>query len=143
MGDLNDHHQEWLGSTTTNRLGVASFDFATVHCWDQLLVVGPTRARDRTLDLLMIDVPDVARVTVVAPIGSSDHSLLSTVISMVAIGPINTKLIGIHYVVQYRICLGEIFVLLTILLRFRSCMLYIPTKVIHMHDKDKPWQDDQ
>ena len=23
VGDLNDHHQEWLGSTTTNRHGVA------------------------------------------------------------------------------------------------------------------------
>ena len=24
--DLNGHHQEWLGATTTNRLGVAAFD---------------------------------------------------------------------------------------------------------------------
>ena len=30
MGDLNGHHQEWLGSTTTNRHGVAAFDFVTV-----------------------------------------------------------------------------------------------------------------
>ena len=30
VGDLNGHHQEWLGSTTTNRHGVAAFDFATV-----------------------------------------------------------------------------------------------------------------
>ena len=29
VGDLNEHH-EWLGSTTTNRHGVAAFDFATV-----------------------------------------------------------------------------------------------------------------
>ena len=29
-GDLNDHQQEWLGSTTTNRLRVAAYDFATV-----------------------------------------------------------------------------------------------------------------
>ena len=28
VGDLNGHHQEWLGSTTTNRHGVAAFDFA-------------------------------------------------------------------------------------------------------------------
>ena len=26
VGDLNGHHQEWLGSTTTNRRGVASFN---------------------------------------------------------------------------------------------------------------------
>ena len=30
VGDLKGHHQEWLGSTTTNRHGVADFDFATV-----------------------------------------------------------------------------------------------------------------
>ena len=27
MGDLNGHHQEWLGSITTNRHGVAALDF--------------------------------------------------------------------------------------------------------------------
>ena len=27
VGDLYGHHQEWLGSTTTNRHGVAAFDF--------------------------------------------------------------------------------------------------------------------
>ena len=81
VGDLNGHHQEWLGSTTTNRHGVAAFDFATVSGCDQL-VVGPTDARGGTLDLLMTDVPDLARVAVVAPIGNSDFSSLSAVISM-------------------------------------------------------------
>ena len=81
VGDLNGHHQEWLGSTTTNRHGVAAFDFATVSSCDQL-VVGPTHARGGTLDLLMTDVPDLVRVAVVAPIGNSDHSSVSAVISM-------------------------------------------------------------
>ena len=58
MGDLNGHHQKWLGSTTTNRHGVAAFDFATVSSCDQL-VVGQTHARGGTLDLLMTDVPDL------------------------------------------------------------------------------------
>ena len=31
VGDLNEHHQEWLGSTTTNRHGDAAFDFN--HLW--------------------------------------------------------------------------------------------------------------
>ena len=57
-GDLNGHHQEWLGSTTTNPLGDAAFDFATVSGCDQL-VVGPTHARGGTLDLLMTDVPEL------------------------------------------------------------------------------------
>ena len=30
MADLNGHHREWLGSTTTNRHGVGAFDFGTV-----------------------------------------------------------------------------------------------------------------
>ena len=67
VGDLNGHHQEWLGSTTTNRHGVAAFDFATVPGCNQL-VVGPTHARGGTLDLLITDVPDLVRVAVVATI---------------------------------------------------------------------------
>ena len=80
LGNLTGHHQERLGSTTTNRHGVAAFDFATVSgCYQ--LVVGPTHARGKTLDLLITDVPDLVRVAVVTPIGNSDHSSLSAVIS--------------------------------------------------------------
>ena len=61
-----------LGSTSTNRHGVAAFNFSTVSGCD-LLVVGPTHARGGTLDLLMTDVPDLVRLGVVAPIGNSDH----------------------------------------------------------------------
>ena len=55
VGDLNGHHQEWLGPTTTNRHGVNAFDFATVSGCDQL-VVSQAHARGGTLDLLMTDV---------------------------------------------------------------------------------------
>ena len=34
VGGLNGHHQEWWGSTTTNRRGVSAFDFATVSGCD-------------------------------------------------------------------------------------------------------------
>ena len=81
VGDLNGHHHEWLGSTTTNSHGVAAFDFATVSGCDQL-VVGPKHARCGTLDLLITEVPDLVRVAVVAPIVNSDHTELSAVISM-------------------------------------------------------------
>ena len=81
VGDLNGHHQEWLCYTTTNRHGVAAFHFVTVSGFDQL-VVGPTNARGRILALLMTAVPDLVLVTVVAPIGNSDHSSLSAVILM-------------------------------------------------------------
>ena len=61
MGDLHGHHQEWLGSTTTNRHGVAALDSATVSGCDQL-VIDPTHAHGGTLDLMMTDVPDLVRV---------------------------------------------------------------------------------
>ena len=64
--DLNGHHQEWLGSATTNRHGVVALDFATVMGCDQP-VIGPTHACGGTLDLLMTDVPDLVQVAVVAP----------------------------------------------------------------------------
>ena len=81
VGDLNGRHQEWFGSTTTNSHGVAAFDFATVSGYDQL-VAGPTYARGGTLDLMITDVPDLVRVAVVTPIGNSDQSSLSAVISI-------------------------------------------------------------
>ena len=34
VGDLNDHHERWWDSTTTNCHGVAAFDFATVSGCD-------------------------------------------------------------------------------------------------------------
>ena len=55
VGDLNGHHQEWWGSTTTNRHIVAAFDIATVSGCDQL-VVGSTHAHGGALDHLMTDV---------------------------------------------------------------------------------------
>ena len=76
VGDLNGHHQEWLGSTTMNHYGVAALDFSTVSGCDQL-VSGPTHARGGSLDILMTDVPDLVRVADVAPLGSSDVSSLS------------------------------------------------------------------
>ena len=101
VGDLNGQHQEWLGSITTNRHGDAAFDFATVSGCDQL-VVGPI-----TLDLLMTDVPDLVRVSVVAPIGNSDHSSLSAVISMAQSVPnlcVSRKVLLKHQVNWNMIC---------------------------------------
>ena len=52
---------------TTNRRGVAAFDFAIVSSCD-LLVVGPTHARGGTLNRLMTDVHDQLRFADVAHI---------------------------------------------------------------------------
>ena len=69
VDDLNGHHQEWFCSTTTNRHGVAAFDFATVSGCDQL-VVGPTHAHGGTLDLLMTDFPDFLLLLLLKKVGS-------------------------------------------------------------------------
>ena len=106
MSDLNGHHQEWLGSTTTNRDGVAAFDFATVSGWHQL-VAGPTHAHGGTLYLLITDVPDLVQVAVVAPIGNSDHSSLSAVISMAKAVPkwcVSRKVLLKHQVNWNTVC---------------------------------------
>ena len=124
--DLNGHYLEWLGSTTTNLHSVEAFDFSTVSGCNQL-VVGPTHACGRTLDFMMTDVRDLVWVSVVAPIGNSDHSSLSAVILMTRAIPnlcvsrkvsLNIKLIGIRFVVHCRICRGVTLGLLTILLRY-------------------------
>ena len=125
VGDLNGHHQKWLGSTPTNCHGVVAFDFATVSGCDQL-ADGSIHARGGTLDLLMTDVPDQVRVAVAAPIGNSDHSSLSAVISMAQAVPnlcVSRKIFLKHQVNWNTVC-GAIQVLpwhniflLTILLR--------------------------
>ena len=127
VGDLNGHHQEWLGSTTTDRHVVAALNIVTVSSCDQL-VVGPSHARGGKFDLLMTDVPELVRVAVVAPICNSDHSSLSAIILMAQAAPNlcvivgkfsrNINSTGIQSVVQYRICPGVIFGLLRIVLRF-------------------------
>ena len=95
-----------MGSTTTNRHGVAAFDFATISGCNQL-VVGPTHARGGTLDLLMTDVPDLVRVAVVAQIGNSDHSSLSAAISMAQAVPnscVGSKVFLKHQVNWNTVC---------------------------------------
>ena len=106
VGDLNGHHQESFGSTTTNRHGVAAFDFTTVSGCDQL-VVGLTHARGGILDILTTDVPDLVWISVVGHIGYSDHSYLSAVISMAQAVPnllVSRKVFLKHQVTWNTVC---------------------------------------
>ena len=159
QGDLNGHHQEWLGSNTTNRHGVAAFNVATDSGCDQL-VVGPTHARGGTLDLLMTDVPDQVRVAVVAPIGNSDHSSLSADVSMAQAVPNlcvsrkvflkkkhnanwNTVCGAIQDLSWSNIWLADNPV--EVLNEHLSLLVghYVPTMVIRVRSNDKSWFDDQ
>ena len=103
-------------------------------------------------------VPDLVRVSVVAPIGNSDHSSSSAVISMaqdVLNLCVSWKVFLKHQVNWNTVCgamkdlpLGNIWSngnpvdvlnehLLLLVGRF------VPTKVISVRNKDKPWFDDQ
>ena len=152
VGHLNSHHQEWMGSTTTNSHGVAAFDFTTVSGFDQL-VVRPTHECGGTLDLLMTDVPDLVWVAVVAPIGNSDYSSLSAVISMAQEVPnlcVSRKIFLKHQVNWNPVC-GTIQDLpwhniwlaenpVEVLNEQLSLIIgrYVPTKLIRVHNKDNP-----
>ena len=145
VGGLNGHHQEWLGFTTKNRHGFAAFNFATVSGCDQL-AGDPTHVRGGTLDLLITDVPDQVRVDVVASIGNSDHSSLSAVISMAQGFPnlCVSRKVFLKHQVNWNTVYGGIQDLPR-----RNIWLpllvdrYLPTKVIRVRNKDKPWFDDQ
>ena len=141
VGDLNGHHQEWLSSTTTNSHGVAVFDFTAVSGCDQL-VVGLTRARGGILDLLMTDVPDLIRVAVEAPIGNSDHSSLSVVISTahaVANLCVSRK-VFLKHLVNWNTVAGPTSRETSI---FPWVGRHVPTKIISVRNKEKPWFYDQ
>ena len=101
VGDLNGHHQEWLGSTTTNRHSFVAFDFASVSGCDQL-VVGPSHTRGGTLDLMMNDVPDLIRVAAESSVFLKHQVNWNTVCGAIMI------------------CPGVTYRLLTILLRCRT-----------------------
>ena len=144
VGDLNGHHQEWLGFTTTNSHGVAAFDFTTVSGCDQL-VVGPTNALGGTIDL-MTDVPDLVQVAVAARIGNSDHSSLLAVISMAQEVPnlcVSREVFFKHQVNWNMVC-GAIRICPSIRLADNPVEVlnehlyllvgrYVPTKVIGVH----------
>ena len=119
------------------------------------MVVGPTHALGGTLDLLMTV---LIRVSVVTPIGNSDHSSLSAVISMAQAVPnlcVSLKVFLKHQVNWNTACramqdlpwrniwsadnpvevLNEYLLLLV-------CR-FVPTKIIRVRNEDKPWFDDQ
>ena len=152
MGDLNGHHQEWLGTTTTNSYVVAAFDFATVSGFDQL-VVDPTHARGGTFNLLVADVPDLIQVAVVAPIGYSDHSSLLAVISKAQ--AVSNLCVSMKVFLKHQVNWNTVCGAIQELPFQNTCSAdnqdevlngnlsllvgrYLPPKVISVHDKDKP-----
>ena len=106
----------------------------------------------------MTDFPDLVRVAVVAPIGNSNHSSMSAVISMAQAVPnlcVSRKVFLKHQVNWNTVC-GAIKDLpwpniwladnpVEVLDEHLSLLVghYVPTKVIRVRNKDKPLFDDQ
>ena len=82
-GDFNVHHKDWLThSNTTDTAGRHCHDFAMAYGLTQIVDV-PTRVPDRDgdfaslLDLFLTSVPDKCTHSVTAPMGTSDHCVIS------------------------------------------------------------------
>lgn len=83
LGDFNAHNADWLPySSHTDPAGRAAEHFSITNSFTQL-VTFPTRIPDRfgdtaqTLDLFLTTDPSLYTVSCAAPIGSSDHCLLT------------------------------------------------------------------
>ena len=120
--------------------------------------VSLTHARGGTLDLLMTDVPDLVWVSVVAPIGNSDHSSLSAFVSMAQAVPnlCVSRKVFLKYQVNRNIVWGEMqdlpwrniwFAGNPVEVLNEHLLLqvgrFVQTKIIRVRNKDKPWFNDQ
>ena len=125
------------------------------------LVIGPSHACGETLDLLMTDAPDLVRVAVVAPLGSSDHSSLTIAISMAQ--AINNLCVSRRVLLKHRVNWSVVCDAIGVLpwrsiwsadalasglverLNMDLSLLverFVLTKVIRVRNKDKPWFND-
>ncbi|XP_026320838.1 uncharacterized protein LOC113230944 [Hyposmocoma kahamanoa] len=92
LGDFNAHHELWLSSSKTDHAGRTAHAFALTHDLTQL-VNQPTRIPDivghapSLLDLLLTNRPAGYRVEVRAPLGSSDHCLVSSKVPLDPLPP--------------------------------------------------------
>ena len=82
LGDFNVHHTEWLSSTTTDVGGNEARFFSIINEMEQI-IKQPTRVPDRhdhaanILDLCFTSNPCNYSYSISAPLGSSDHKLIS------------------------------------------------------------------
>ena len=110
------------------------------------------------VELLTSRCPDLVRVAVVIPIGNSDASSLSAVISMTPAVPnlcVSRKVFLKHQVSRITVC-GAVQDLLwrniwsadnpVEILNEHLFLLvgrYVQTRVIRVHNRDRPWFDDK
>ena len=142
VGYLNGHHQEWLGYTTTNRHAIswlARLMLLVEHLTSWWLMF-------LTQYGLLLYAPIVAQITsllVVISMAKDVTNLLdSRRIFLKHKLHFNTICVAVQDLPWRNICSADI------LLRFWTNLSllvgrYVPTKVIRVQNKDKPWFDDQ
>lgn len=154
VGDLNAHHQEWLGSISpTNRNGLAALDFSNLSGCEQL-IQGPTHNSGNCLDLALTDIPGVVQTFTLAPIGTSDHNAISCKICLDFIVPditISRQVYLKSRVNWDNVCMdvdriqwNTIFRSNDPILALHNCLLDIlrrrvPSKIIKSRIRDKAW----
>ena len=93
LGDFNVHHSEWLGSSSTDVGGEHALSFSILNDLEQI-IRHPTRVPDRhdhapnPLDLFFTSNPLNYNYSISAPLGSSDHSMISVSSSLAPPPPI-------------------------------------------------------
>ena len=82
IGDFNIHHTEWLNSSRTDFGGREAYSFSILHELEQI-IKQPTRVPDRhdhapnPLDLFFTSNPLNYSYSIISPLGSSDHCVVS------------------------------------------------------------------
>ena len=93
LGDFNVHHTEWLGSNSTDVGGIEAHSFSVTNEMEQL-IKHPTRVPDRhdhaanILDLFFTSNSSNYSYSVSAPLGSSDHKVISVTCSFSSPPPV-------------------------------------------------------
>ena len=84
LGDFNCHHATWLNSSSTDNFGETMFSELIVGQGLTQLVKEPTRhatnSASSLLDLLLTNSPGLHDVKVSVPLGTSDHSVVTSLI---------------------------------------------------------------
>ena len=82
FGDFNVHHSEWLSSKTTDAAGTHTLNFSLAQSLTQIINF-PTRFPDNSnnepslLDLCLVSDPNKFSASCLAPLGNSDHAVVS------------------------------------------------------------------
>ena len=82
LGDFNVHHKDWLHSSHTDTEGETAYTFSIYNDLDQLIQF-PTRIPDQhshtpqTLDLFLSTDLSPYSYSILCPLGSSDHNLIT------------------------------------------------------------------